>query len=172
MLLATAVGTRTLHQFIAMNRPAFALLIALALAAVVGVFFFVRPFLKPPVREEDKPVILAARPYEEVMEKALAGYNAHDAAALFAGFATSAVPAATDATHRALFEGYYQEVFGACRSRRLSPRECEILPGRALLVWDATFSKARAAKLSANFITENDQPKIVQLRMEKVEAEK
>lgn len=155
-----------------MNRPALALLTALALAAVAGVFYFVRPFLEPSVREEDKPTVAAARRYEAIMDKALAGYNAHNAATLFTDFAASAVPAATDVTHRALFEGYYHETFGACRSRTLNARESEILSDRALLVWDATFSQMTPVKLSANFITENGRPKIVQMRIEKPDVEK
>ena len=155
-----------------MNRPALALLTALALVTVGCVFYIALLFLRPPVPEIAGPALPVAQPFEEIVGKALAGYNRHDAAELFADFATSAVPAATSATHRALFEGYYQETFGACRSLRLNVAESQILPDRALLVWDATFSKVKAAKLSANFITENGRPKIVQMRIEKPEMEK
>jgi hypothetical protein len=153
-----------------MNRPALALLIALALVTVGCVFYIALLFLRPSAPVIAGPTIPAAQPFEKIVGKALAGYNRHDAAALFADFATSAIPPATGETHRALFEGYYQETFGACRGLRLNVTESEILPDRALLVWDATFSKVKMVKLSANFITESGPPRIVQLRIEKAEA--
>lgn len=158
-----------------MNRFALILLTTLALAALGGVVFVALPFVMPAAPKVATPVSAAlpeTQPFEEIMDRALAGYNARDAATLFADFASSAVPAPTPEVYRALFEGYYHAAFGLCRDRKLSVKDTEILPDRALLVWDAAFSLEREAKLSANFIRENGQPKIVQIRIEKVEPAK
>ena len=158
-----------------MKRLPLVLLTVLALAAVAGVFFVIWSFAFPASREVSASLpatFPAAQPYEEIMQKALAAYNARDAATLFADFASTAVPAPSSEVHRALFEGFYKEKFGTCLNRTLSLPETEILPDRALLVWDAAFFHAKHAKLSANFLTENGRPKIVQLRIEKAETEK
>jgi hypothetical protein len=154
------------------RRPAILLLTLLAVAAVGGIFYFVRPFLEPrQPPEPPAPTVPAAEPYEAIISRALAGFNAGDASALFADFSASAVPAPTAETHRALFEGYYREAFGDYVDRRLFPADSEILPDRAALVWYATFTKAKPIRMSANFVMENGEPKIVQLRLEKPDVE-
>lgn len=153
-----------------MNRPLLILLAGLALAAVASVFFLIRPLpAPPPPLEEIAITVPAAEAYEALIAKAIAGYNTHDAAVLFADFAESAVPPANEATYRKLFEGYYHEALGECIARRLNLRASEILPDRALLVWTAKFSKAPLVTVSANFVSEGGAPKIVQLRFEPAE---
>jgi hypothetical protein len=155
-----------------MNRRAIVLLTMLAITGLGGVFYFVRPVLEPqPPPEPPAPRVPAAEPFEAIIDRALAGYNAGAAATLFADFSANATPPATAATHRALFEGYYREDFGDYVERRLFPADSEILPDRAVLVWYATFTKAKPVWMSANFIMEYGQPKIVQLRLEKPDVE-
>lgn len=152
-------------------RPAFLVLVLLAAAALGGVLYFVRPLLEPPPPPEPPaPIVPAADQYEAIMNRTLAGYNAGEATALFADFSANAVPAPTAETHRALFQGYYREEFGDYVDRRLYLRNSEILADRAVLVWYATFTKAKMIRVSANFLTESGKPKIVQLRLEETEA--
>jgi hypothetical protein len=64
-----------------------------------------------------------------------------------------------------LFEGVYKQDYGKYVSKKLLPKETAIEPARALIVFEALFEK-RKVKVSANFVMEQDAPKIVQLRME------
>ncbi len=112
----------------------------------------------------------AVRELGAVLEKALKAYNAGNQAALFADFASTATPAPGDRIFTELFEGYYKAEFGRIMALRLSPRESFPDPDFGMLVYDATCELWPFAKVSANFVRENGTPKIVQLRMEKVEV--
>jgi len=66
---------------------------------------------------------------------------------------------------RRIMEGVYKQDYGKYVSKKLLPKETAIEPARALIVFEAVFEK-RKVKVSANFVMEQDAPKIVQLRME------
>jgi hypothetical protein len=117
----------------------------------------------------DPKVIAAVRELAAVLDKALSAYNAGDQAALFADFATTATPPASDRIFAELFEGYYKVEFGKIVALRLNTRESSPDADFGMLVYDAKCEKQPLAKVSANFIREKGAPKIVQLRLEKVE---
>ena len=125
-----------------------------------------------PAAAPDPKVLAAARELAAVLDKALAAYNAGDQAALFTDFASTATPAPGDRIFTDLFEGYYKAEFGKITALRLSPQETIPDPDAGLLVYLAQCERAPLVKVSANFIRENGTPKIVQLRMEKVEVVK
>lgn len=117
----------------------------------------------------DPNVPAAARELAAVLDKALSAYNAGDQAALFADFARTATPPASDRIFTELFEGFYKVEFGKIVALRLNPRETNTDPDFGMLVYDAKCERQPQAKVSANFIRENGALKIVQVRFEKVE---
>ena len=125
-----------------------------------------------PAATPDPKVLAAARELAAVLDKALTAYNAGDQAALFADFASTATPAPGDRIFTELFEGYYKAEFGKITALRLDTKETVPDPEAGLLVYLAQCERVPLAKVSANFIRENGTPKIVQLRMEKVEVVK
>ena len=124
---------------------------------------------KPAGQQPDPQVMEAAPELVAVLEKALSAYNASDQSALFADFATTATPDPNDRIFTELFEGYYKTEFGKILELRLNPRESSPDANFGMLVYDAKCEKQALAKVSANFVRENGAPKIVQVRMEKVE---
>lgn len=125
-----------------------------------------------PAAAPDPKILAAARELAAVLDKALTAYNAGDQAALFADFASTATPAPSDRIFTELFEGYYKAEFGKITALRLDPKETVPDPDAGLLVYLAQCERTPLAKVSANFIRENGTPKIVQLRLEKVEVAK
>jgi len=103
---------------------------------------------------------------EEILEPALAGYNAGKAEVLFAHFASTAQPPPNERTFRAVFEGVYKKEFGKVLSKKLITKETEPDPNYGVLVYDATCEK-RKVRLSVNFVREGGALKIAQIRMEK-----
>ncbi len=122
-----------------------------------------------PAATADPKILPAARELAAVLDKALTAYNAGDQAALFADFASTATPAPGDCIFTELFEGYYKAEFGKITGLRLDARETVPDPEAGQLVYLAQCERAPLVKVSANFIRENGQPKIVQLRFEKIE---
>ena len=107
-------------------------------------------------------------PFEKVLDKALAAYNADDATAFNANFAKAAHPPADEHTFRALFDGIYRPEFGSYTSKALLPAESVPDPNYGQLTYNATFAKRARVKMSADFVREDGGLKIVQLRLEKM----
>ena len=105
------------------------------------------------------------KPLETILDASLAAYNDANSAQFSAHFARNAIPPLQPALFAALFEGVYKRDYGKYISKKLLPRETTIEPARALIVFEAVFEKRRV-KVSANFVNEQNTPKIVQLRME------
>ncbi len=107
-------------------------------------------------------------PLEKVLDGALAAYNAGDAAAFNACFASEAHPPATEPNFRALFEGIYKVEFGKYVSKKLLLAETYPDANHGQIAYDATFEKRTRVKLSADFSRQDGVLKIVQLRLEKM----
>ena len=105
-----------------------------------------------------------------IFQKALTAYNAGDQTALFADFARTATPPPSDRIFTELFEGYYKTEFGRILAVRLSEQDSVPDADFGMLVCLAQCERQPLAQISANFVRENGQPKIVQLRIEKVEV--
>ncbi len=105
-----------------------------------------------------------------VLEPALAAYNAGDQKALFADFAQTATPPATDRIFTELYEGYYKVDFGRIVALRPYTPETTLNAEFGMLVYLAQFERVKLARISANFVRENGTPKIVQLRFERVDT--
>ena len=69
-----------------------------------------------------------------------------------------------------IFMKFYREKFGPLKGVRLSPKETTLDPDRGMLVYDAAF-ESTVAKLSANFLRENGQVRLMQIRIEELEEE-
>jgi hypothetical protein len=147
-----------------MNCTLFRVLIAMFLAAVCqGVAAApATPVPATPAPKIDPAVI---KPFEGMLDAALAAYNAGDATRFFADFSTSAVPPPEPRIFVTLVEGVYKADFGKYLSKKLNAKESAPDPSCAALVYDAIFEKQKA-KLSANFIREPEGLKIVQIRIE------
>ena len=157
------------------HRPLFRAFILIALA-FSGATACKRPpppaVAEAPAATPDPKMLAAARELAAVLDKALTAYNAGNQAALFADFASTATPAPGDRIFTELFEGYYKAEFGKITALRLDTKETVPDPEAGMLVYLAQCERTPLAKVSANFIRENGTPKIVQLRMEKVEVAK
>jgi hypothetical protein len=105
------------------------------------------------------------KPLETILDASLAAFNDANSAQFSAHFARNAIPPIQPALFASLFEGVYKRDYGKYISKKLLPRETTIEPARALIVFEAIFEKRRV-KVSANFVNEQNTPKIVQLRME------
>jgi hypothetical protein len=105
------------------------------------------------------------KPLETILDDTLAAYNNANSSQFFAHFARNALPPPQPALFNALFEGVYKRDYGKYVSKKLLPKETTIEPARALIVFEAAFEK-RKVKVSANFVNEQNTPRIVQLRME------
>ena len=114
------------------------------------------------------PEMLAkVKPFEAILDKALAAFNAGDAKAFWADAAKTATPAPNEALYQRLYEGFYKAEFGKYVSKTLLPAETQPDPERGVVVYEAKFEKKKV-KVSANFQRENGAPKLVQVRMEKL----
>jgi hypothetical protein len=122
-----------------------------------------------PIAPGDVKAAEALRELTPIFDKALTAYNAGDRAALFADFATTATPAPSERIFQELFEGYYKKEFGRLTALRLYPQETVPDADYGMLVYLAQCERNKIAKVSANFIRENGAPKIVQIRIEKVD---
>jgi hypothetical protein len=122
-----------------------------------------------PIAPADAQAAEVLRELTPILDKALAAYNAGDQRALFADFATAATPPPSDRIFQELFEGYYKKDFGRLTALRLYPQETVPDADYGMLVYLAQCERVKLAKVSANFIRENGAPKIVQIRIEKVD---
>lgn len=104
-----------------------------------------------------------------MLDRALAAYNAGDARAFLAETARNAPGIREQGVYQRLFEGVYKPEFGSFVAKVMDPKES--IPDRdwAVLVYRAQFAK-NTAKLTANFARENGAVKLMQIRIEKVEA--
>ena len=153
--------------------PRLVILAALALAGVTACKRATPPAVAAaPAATPDPKIPAAARELAAVLDKALTAYNAGDQAALFADFASTATPAPSDRIFTELLEDYYKAEFGKITALRLNTQETVPDPEAGMLVYLAQCERAPLVKVSANFVRENGTPKIVQLRMEKVEVAK
>ena len=136
-------------------------------AAFLGICAGISSAAEPAAATTPAPKIDPAqlKPLEMILDESLAAFNAADGAQFLAHFARNAVPPARPALFSSLFEGVYKQDYGKYISKKLLPKETAIEPARALIVFEAVFEK-RKVKVSANFVREQDAPKIVQLRME------
>jgi hypothetical protein len=116
------------------------------------------------------PDRVALQVLEKVLAPALKAYQAGDARALYGLFAKAAPGVGDVKTVERVFLNYYREKFGALKAVRLSPAESAVDLDRGMLVYDALFEKAQA-KLSANFLREDGEIRLMQLRIEEIELE-
>ena len=107
---------------------------------------------------------------EKVLEPAIAAYQSGDAKALQAQFGKAAPGMGDVAVVDRIFMKFYREKFGPLKGIRLSPKETTLNRDRGMLVYDAAFERA-VAKLSANFLRENGEVRLMQIRIEEIEEE-
>jgi len=103
----------------------------------------------------------------KIVDAALGAYNSRDWAAFTALFATDSHPKMNEHTVKALYEGLYMKDLGKFVAKRLVPAETAVHPACPQMVYVAAFEKRNPLKLSANFVQENGEFKLVQLRFEK-----
>lgn len=139
--------------------PRVAQIFALAMCAAVGTA------AEPAATPAPKLDSTQLAPLEAILDATLAAYNNSNSTQFLAHFASHALPPPQPALFTALFEGVYKRDYGKYVSKKLLPRETAIEAARALIVFDAVFERHRV-KVSANFMQEQNLPKIVQLRME------
>lgn len=107
---------------------------------------------------------------EKVLAPALAAYQEGDFKALHGLFAKAAPGMSDVAVVDRIFMKFYREKFGRLKAVRLSPKESTLDADRGMLVYDAALENAYA-KLSANFLRENGQLRLMQIRFEEIEVE-
>ena len=125
---------------------------------------------------ENTPPQVAATPgaqtiedeMKQVFDAAMKAWEQRDAKAFYSQFAAAYVPADSTAVFDRIFTGVYADEFGAIRSKILNAKEGSTDPDFGMLVFNAECTKHPKARLSANFIRENGQLKLAQLRMEKL----
>ncbi|HEX5175907.1 MAG TPA: hypothetical protein VFV83_02705 [Chthoniobacteraceae bacterium] len=105
------------------------------------------------------------KPFETILDATLVAFNEANSTQFSAHFGRNAIPPLQPTLFAALFEGVYKREYGKYISKKLLPKETTIEPARALIVFESVFEK-RKVKVSANFVNEQNTPKIVQLRME------
>ena len=123
----------------------------------------------PPPATESPTGQNAADEMNRVFDAAMNAWEHRDAKAFYAQFATAYVPADSVAVFDRLFLGVYADEFGAITTKTLVLKESNGDPDFGMLVFNAECTKHPKARLSANFIRENGQLKLAQIRMEKLE---
>lgn len=103
-----------------------------------------------------------------VFDAAIAAWEKGDAAAFYAQFAVRHVPADSAEIFKRVFAGVYAEEFGKIKVLKLNARESSADPDFGMLVFDAECEKQPKTKLSANFLRDNGQLKLAQIRLEKL----
>lgn len=126
------------------------------------------PETAPPPAIEAPSGQNAAVEMNRVLDAAMKAWEQRDAKAFYAQFATAHVPADSDAVFDRLFLGVYADEFGTIAAKTPVPRESNGDPDFGILVFVAECAKHPRARLSANFIRENGQLKLAQIRMEKL----
>ena len=122
----------------------------------------------PPPAIEAPPSQTVADEMNRVLDAAMNAWEQRDAKAFYAQFATAHAHADSAAVFERLFLGVYADEFGTITSKTLNTKESSADPGFGMLVFNAECTKHPKARLSANFIRENGQLKLAQIRMEKL----
>ncbi len=126
------------------------------------------PETVPPPAIEAPPSQTVADEMNRVLDAAMKAWEQRDAKAFYSQFAAAYVPADSAAVFERLFLGVYADEFGAITAKTLVPKESTGDPDFGMLVFNAECTKHPKARLSANFIRENGQLKLAQIRMEKL----
>jgi hypothetical protein len=106
---------------------------------------------------------------QKCVSRAIGSYNSVDIEGLRRQFSKHAPGLLDEGAYRRLFFRYYLEDLGRVRSMDFRPVDSTFDPDRATLVYEAKFDNWPAVKISANFTRENGEPKLVQVRFEKIE---
>lgn len=123
--------------------------------------------MQPPANEAP-PSPNAADEMNRVLDAAMNAWEQRDAKAFYAQFATAHVPADSVAVFDRLFLGVYADEFGAITAKTFVPKESTADGELGTLAFNAECTKHPKARLTANFVRENGQFKLSQIRMEKL----
>jgi len=121
----------------------------------------------PPTPAPD-PVMMKV--WKNSLKRVIGSYNSVDVAGLRREFSPQAPGLTDEGAFRRLFFRYYLDDLGRLKSTRLIPADSNFDPKRALLVYEAAFDYWPRVKVSASFIDENGEPRLMQLRFEKIET--
>ena len=139
----------------------------LAAANIILIAVVMWPQTEPPPPAAQSTEALDGE-MKRVFDAAMAAWRKGDAVEFYAQFAAKHVPADSAEVFKRLFAGVYAEEFGEIKALKLNARESSADPDYGMLVFEAECSKHSRAKVSANFLRENGQLKLAQIRLEKL----
>lgn len=109
-----------------------------------------------------------AKKLDATVEKLIAAYNAGDAKAFNAEFATSMAAIATPEVFKTLYVDNYMANLGKVTKRIMANTKCSFNEDAPLVVYDAEFEKGKGS-ISVNFIKEEAGLKVMQVQFAKGE---
>jgi hypothetical protein len=101
---------------------------------------------------------------DPVIDSALAGYNAGDSKAFFAGYAKALAAVATEPMFNMMYKDNYFKAYGKYLSRRPLDAETVFDADTPLVVYQAEFEKNKKVKISVNFMKEEGVYRVVQIQ--------
>jgi len=105
---------------------------------------------------------------DAMIDKMMAGYNASDATAFYADWATMMAAICTPQAFQTLYVDNYMKTFGAYASRTVNADETVVMPDvpNGLVVYTAKFANNENVKMSVNLMKEDNVWKIQQLTIQ------
>ncbi len=105
---------------------------------------------------------------DAMIDKMMAAYNAGDATAFYADWASMMAAICTPQAFQTLYVDNYMKTFGAYASRTVNADESVVMADvpNGLLVYTAKFANNENVKMSVNLMKENDTWKIQQLTIQ------
>ena len=108
------------------------------------------------------------KPLEAMLDKALAAYNAGDAKAFWADFATAMKAMATEPTFNMMYRDQHMKNLGKFVSKAAIKAETVAEGEAPLLVHQAEFEKNKKVKISVNFMKQEGAFKLMQVKFDKM----
>jgi hypothetical protein len=102
---------------------------------------------------------------DTIVDNAMKGYNAGDAKAFFADYASALSAIATPENYKFMFEDTHKAKLGKFVSKTVIAGETSLNDEAPLVVYKAKFEKGEA-KLSVNFLKEEKGLKIMQIMIQ------
>ena len=107
---------------------------------------------------------------EAMVDNLMAAYNADDATAFYADWASMMAAICTPQVFQTMFVDNYKKTFGKYIARTINAEESVIMPDvpNGLLVYTAQFANSEKVKLSVNLFKENDSWKFQQVTIQAI----